>query len=73
MTDRELIVYGAFGVWIVANLIVYWWVGDDHEFYDPKNPDAEIPWWKEYFYAATGTIIGEVRMYLKERHGKRNN
>jgi len=70
MTDKEMMLYGAMGVWVVLNLIVFWWTNDEAEFYDDKNPDKPLPWHKIAYFAAFGTIPAHIRLLWNERRDR---
>ena len=66
--QRELILYAAFGLWVAANLVVYWWTRDDFEFYNPKT-GGPLPWYRTTFHACLGTIPAMARVWWGERNG----
>ena len=65
--QRELIMYGAFCIWIAANLVVYFFTRDEFEFYNHKTGDP-LPWYRVSFYACLGTIPAMVRVWWSERN-----
>jgi len=67
MTDKEFWIYVALGVWAVINLITFYFTKDEYEFYDPKKPEAHLPWYKLVYFACFSTVIAQARLWWDER------